>query len=527
MRRRLVAMVALAALAPLPALAAKFRLPLDDCDAATQCLDSNKCYITAYFDLNNAAGTLADWGCGQATYDGHRGTDIGIGGWSVMDSGSRAIVAGADGTVLVAQDGLFDRQTDFSACPSPGNYVALKHADGKITAYLHMKKGTVAVTAGQTVKCGAVLGYVGSSGCSTGPHLHFEVDLNGAAFAGADDPFAAKQGCGGPLSYFVDQGAYCGIPGACCESGCPTATVDNAVFESETVPDGTHFASGASFVKTWTMKNTGSATWSSPGYQWTFDGQEQFGAPGKTALAAGETIASGATKVWSVSMKAPAKPSTYRGYFRTEHVGKARFGDRAYVEIVVDPPKDQPDFDADGHESIAAGGDDCNDTDPDIYPGHPEVCDGKDNDCDGADDDGLTRVCESQCGPGTESCVNGKFQGCSGPQPRAEECNGIDDDCDGRIDDGASCPSGMECVLGTCTLKGGAPDAGSTPSSPDAAVMGSDAAATAPDGGRPVGPDDPVVSGGCGCAAGAGLPLLALPALVALRRRRGARLEVI
>ena len=58
-----------------------------------------------------------------------------------------------------------------------GRYVRINHGNGYETAYGHMS--SIAVSSGDSVKKGDVIGYVGSSGYSTGPHLHFEVLLNG------------------------------------------------------------------------------------------------------------------------------------------------------------------------------------------------------------------------------------------------------------------------------------------------------------------------------------------------------------
>jgi murein DD-endopeptidase MepM/ murein hydrolase activator NlpD len=60
-----------------------------------------------------------------------------------------------------------------------GNYVKLDHAGGLATAYGHMSR--IAVRSGEQVRRGEVIGYVGSTGLSTGPHLHYEVYRNGAA----------------------------------------------------------------------------------------------------------------------------------------------------------------------------------------------------------------------------------------------------------------------------------------------------------------------------------------------------------
>ncbi|PTQ10725.1 hypothetical protein CLG96_09955 [Sphingomonas oleivorans] len=60
-----------------------------------------------------------------------------------------------------------------------GNFVKLTHAGGLATAYGHMSR--IAARAGQRVSAGQVIGYVGSTGLSTGPHLHYEVYKNGVA----------------------------------------------------------------------------------------------------------------------------------------------------------------------------------------------------------------------------------------------------------------------------------------------------------------------------------------------------------
>ena len=60
-----------------------------------------------------------------------------------------------------------------------GYYVNINHLDGFVTRYMHMTH--FIVSEGQTVKAGQIIGYCGSTGASTGPHLHFGVYYNGAA----------------------------------------------------------------------------------------------------------------------------------------------------------------------------------------------------------------------------------------------------------------------------------------------------------------------------------------------------------
>ena len=58
-----------------------------------------------------------------------------------------------------------------------GNFIEIKHSDGTVSRYAHLSK--YAISSGQEVHKGQVIGYVGSTGNSTGPHLHFELKING------------------------------------------------------------------------------------------------------------------------------------------------------------------------------------------------------------------------------------------------------------------------------------------------------------------------------------------------------------
>ena len=101
-----------------------------------------------------------------------------------------------------------------------GNYVKLQHADGKYTYYGHMKTWSVLVAVGDTVACGQKLGEMGSSGHSTGPHVHFEV-RDSAGSSG--DPFYGA--CSGAPSWWVDQGEWSGLPALVCDDVEPCASL--------------------------------------------------------------------------------------------------------------------------------------------------------------------------------------------------------------------------------------------------------------------------------------------------------------
>lgn len=84
-----------------------------------------------------------------------------------------------------------------------------------------------------------------------------------------------------------------------------------------------------------------------------------------------------------------------------------------------------------------------------------EICDGIDNDCNGVIDDGLIRACQTACGSGVETCNQGKWQGCTAPEPKQETCNGKDDDCNGKIDEDLSRVCETPCGKGKETCNNG------------------------------------------------------------------------
>jgi hypothetical protein len=109
-----------------------------------------------------------------------------------------------------------------------------------------------------------------------------------------------------------------------------------------------------------------------------------------------------------------------------------------------------PDADGDGHASYACGGDDCDDNDPQRYPGNVEVCDaaGHDEDCDpttfgrrDVDGDGYADAlcCNTDLDGVTKHCGNDCNDSDSRIHPNQPEvCNHKDDDCNGVIDDGVT-----------------------------------------------------------------------------------------
>ena len=80
--------------------------------------------------------------------------------------------------IKAAGDGVIERANRYG---SFGNYVLIRHANGYKTAYAHLKGFRRGIRKGKRVRQGEIIGYVGTTGRSTGPHLHYEVHLKGKA----------------------------------------------------------------------------------------------------------------------------------------------------------------------------------------------------------------------------------------------------------------------------------------------------------------------------------------------------------
>lgn len=87
------------------------------------------------------------------------------------------IVAAESGTVIYVQTG-YSQNLSAGGMASYGNLMIISHGNGLTTRYAHCN--SVYVKVGQSVQKGQVIGAVGTTGCSTGPHLHFEVRQNGS-----------------------------------------------------------------------------------------------------------------------------------------------------------------------------------------------------------------------------------------------------------------------------------------------------------------------------------------------------------
>ncbi|OEU96361.1 M23 family metallopeptidase [Streptomyces oceani] len=116
-----------------------------------------------------AASCPTDAPISQGYHDGHDGVDL------ANDIGTPIFAAGP-GEV-----------TESGPASGYGQWVRIKHPDGSVTEYGHMYERFVAV--GDTVEGGQKIASMGNEGQSTGPHLHFEVHLDGG-FGFGDDPLA-------------------------------------------------------------------------------------------------------------------------------------------------------------------------------------------------------------------------------------------------------------------------------------------------------------------------------------------------
>ena len=180
----------------------QLRLPVD-CEMGRLCLVQN------YVDLDPGPDAR-DYTCGPLTTDGHDGTDIRVP--SVLEMRRKVpVVAAAAGVVTAAMDGMADVSISKTGPEAvrgrrSGNRVVIDHGNDWVTQYSHLMRGSVAVTPGQSVEAGERLGYIGLSGKTEFPHLHFSFRHQGISI----DPFSglpAGEGCGKRKASFWNEEA--------------------------------------------------------------------------------------------------------------------------------------------------------------------------------------------------------------------------------------------------------------------------------------------------------------------------------
>lgn len=181
-----------------------------------------------YVDLDPTAG-IRDWAGGTASYDGHQGLDFGGPTNATLDSG-KLVRAAAPGTVIAADDFNYDRNKGSLGNIVPGgapNYVAIDHGGGWVTYYYHLRRDSVAVKVGDVVDRGDVLGFEGSSGNSTGSHLHFGVTHNGADVETFLDP----------TTYWIDPLPYVGAASYLTDFGITNIDPTSTLLDGERTSD--------------------------------------------------------------------------------------------------------------------------------------------------------------------------------------------------------------------------------------------------------------------------------------------------
>lgn len=134
-------------------------------------------------------------------YDGQESFHSGIDIASNDGSYGTYIIAARDGTVIYPNSdsptNCVSNGTEDPCGGGYGNYVMIEHSDGSVTVYAHMYENSITVHYGDQVSQGQVIGKMGSSGRSTGAHLHFEVRVNGKQvnplnFISESNPYPSK-----------------------------------------------------------------------------------------------------------------------------------------------------------------------------------------------------------------------------------------------------------------------------------------------------------------------------------------------
>lgn len=225
----------------------------------------------------------------------------------------RAIAGGRPAEIVAAQRGIIDRiRADDSGY---GNYVRVRHewADGTtwVTWYAHLSSINPALQVGDIIEMGQRLGIAGTTGNSTGVHLHLTLQhldygLKGYVVADVVDP----------TRYFSDV---------------TVPVIDEMTFLADvTAPDGSTMKAGQPFVKTWRVRNSGTSTWA--GFTLEHFSDDRMDGPDSVTIPALEPDQTGEI---SVALVAPAAPGRHRSTWKARNGRGRLFAFELYADILV------------------------------------------------------------------------------------------------------------------------------------------------------------------------------------------------
>lgn len=219
--------------------------------------------------------------------------------------------AGFPVAILAAQRGVVSKVASITT--GYGTYCVVRHewATGEVyyTWYGHMSK--IDVRAGDYVQAGQHLGTAGSTGNSTGVHLHLTLQYQGHGFSGYVVADVVD-----PLPYFKDT-----VP-----------KVREAMFVAdENVPDGTSFQPGTAFTKTWRLRNSGTLAWGT-GCKLSFNAGDRLGAPEMVPLPDANP---GEEVLISVPMVAPTALGSYTSTWKPRDASGNSFEFPVWAKILV------------------------------------------------------------------------------------------------------------------------------------------------------------------------------------------------
>lgn len=227
----------------------------------------------------------------------------------------RAIAGGRASEIIAAQRGIIERIK--SGNSGYGNYVRIRHDwdDGTtwVTWYAHMSSINPALEEGALVETGQRLGVAGTTGNSTGIHLHLTLQHLGHGLKGYVIPDVVD-----PTRYFSDVT----IP-----------VIDEMSYVADvTVPDGSSLGAGQPFLKTWRVRNTGTSKWT----KFTLEhfGDHPLAGPESVTLPELEPDETGEV---SVQLVAPTAPGRYRSTWKARNAHGRLFAFELFADIVVTP----------------------------------------------------------------------------------------------------------------------------------------------------------------------------------------------